>query len=47
MRFGGSWVGTDEGRPVINPANESVIAEGRKTVYLHYDGFGTPAEPHP
>src|SRR5688500_12601480 len=27
MRIGGSWVGADEGRPVINPADESVIAE--------------------
>jgi lactaldehyde dehydrogenase / glycolaldehyde dehydrogenase len=26
MYIGGSWVGADETRPVINPANESVIA---------------------
>jgi len=42
---------------VINPADESVIAEvpeaeyekylHRKTVYLHYGDFGTPAETHP
>ena len=27
MYIGGSWVTTDETRPVINPADESVIAE--------------------
>jgi acyl-CoA reductase-like NAD-dependent aldehyde dehydrogenase len=27
MYMGGSWVTTEEKRPVINPANESTIAE--------------------
>src|SRR3954453_5788953 len=27
MLIGGSWVTTDETRPVVNPADESVIAE--------------------
>src|SRR5829696_4373766 len=37
MYIGGSWVATDETRPVINPANESVIAAVPEASEEHAD----------
>ena len=30
MLIGGSWVGTPETRPVVNPADESIVAEAAR-----------------
>ncbi|MDQ5829920.1 MAG: aldehyde dehydrogenase family protein, partial [Actinomycetota bacterium] len=37
MRIGGSWVRTDETRPVTNPADESTVAEAPEGEASHVE----------
>ena len=42
MYIGGSWVTADETRPVINPADESIIAAVPEADEEHADGRSRP-----